>query len=203
MTSTQKNALIIFVRTPLLGKVKTRLAATVGNGQALKIYVQLLQHTKKVAGGANSTCFVFYADEIQLNDMWPLPMFSKKLQANGDLGHRMQNAFEEVFAEGYQKVCIVGSDCPGLTTNHIDNAFELLNNNEVVIGPSYDGGYYLLAMKILQCNLFKNIPWSTAEVMVDTISKLNHVGTSFALLTKLSDVDTEGDWLDNKHLLLV
>lgn len=184
--------LIIFVKNPVLGKTKTRLAATVGNQRALNVYVQLLQLTQKAAAATNCIRHVFYTDEIE-NDMWDDDKFNKHLQKGGSLGERMQNAFSQVFALGAKKALIIGSDCPQLTAQIIENAFDLLRTNDTCIGPARDGGYYLLGMKTLHPFLFEDKQWSTATVLSDTKRSLSENSLSYALLPTLSDVDREED----------
>ena len=191
-------ALIIFVRKPELGKVKTRLAATLGNEKALAVYVELIQHTRAIAVPANADKFIFYADSIEENDIWDEPGFTKKLQANDDLGGKMKDAFALLFKQGYEHVVIIGSDCFELSTVIIDEAFNMLKQKEVVIGPADDGGYYLLGMKTLLPFIFENKHWSTEHVFQQTISDLQKENTSFAELITLTDVDTEEDWMKTK-----
>ena len=105
-----KNALIIFTRNPELGKVKTRLAATIGNQSALEIYKLLIHHTVRITSTINANRYVFYSENIQQNDAWNPSIFKKELQNGKDLGERMQNAFDLLFKKGYQKIVIVGSD---------------------------------------------------------------------------------------------
>ncbi len=117
--------------------------------------------------------------------------YQKHQQKGEDLGIRMQNAFQDSFDTGYEKVLIVGSDLYDLTPNHINNAFEKLNTNDVVIGPAEDGGYYLLGMKKLQPNIFKNKEWGTSTVRKDTLKDLQKV--TVHLLEELNDVDVIED----------
>ena len=191
-------ALIIFVRKPELGKVKTRLAATLGNEKALTVYVELIEHTRAISGPANADKFIFYADTIGENDIWGEPGFTKKLQVNDDLGGKMKDAFTVLFKQGYEHVVIIGSDCFELSTIIIDEAFKLLEQKEVVIGPAKDGGYYLLGMKTLLPFIFENKHWSTEHVFQQTISDLQKENISFAELVTLTDVDTEEDWMKTK-----
>jgi uncharacterized protein len=186
-----KNALIIFVRNPVLGKVKTRLAATIGNEKALQVYIHLLQHTKSITQNLLATKFVFYADEINTNDIWN--DYEKKLQSGNDLGKRMENAFTQLFSEGYKSVCIIGSDCYELTTEIIEEAFEKLNSIDVVIGAAKDGGYYLLGMNNSTKKLFSNVEWSTAKVFSQTMQLINEQKLSRFTLPLLNDVDEEKD----------
>lgn len=188
-----KQALIVFVRKPELGKVKTRLAATIGNEKALQIYLKLLHHTQQIVAASEIDSFIFYGDEIVSNDIWDNPNIYKQLQANGDLGLKMKTAFETVFAKGYNKVVIIGSDCYELTTAIVLDAFTALQNNNVVIGKAVDGGYYLLGMQQLYAVLFENKKWSTNTVAANTIQDCINNNLSFWGLPLLNDVDEEKD----------
>lgn len=148
-----KNVLIIFTKNPLYGKVKTRLAATVGNDKALEAYKTLTNHTHAITYYLNCSKIVFYTDEIVEDGIWK--DYQKQLQHGTDLGERMMNAFEYVFQNEYLKAVIIGCDCPELTEQIIKKAFEHLDKYDVVIGPAADGGYYLLGMKKLYESYFK------------------------------------------------
>lgn len=184
-----KSALIIFVRNPVLGKVKTRIAATLGDENALAVYKYLLQHTKDITEGLPVTRLVFYADEITTNDLWNGN--EKYLQSGSDLGERMSNAFEWVLEKGYDKIIIIGSDCFELDEKMIVDAFLKLNEYEIVIGPATDGGYYLLGMQSPFKNLFQNITWSSKNVLNETIKQILQHNLSSYLLPALNDVDDE------------
>ena len=188
-----ENALIIFVRNPELGKVKTRLAADVGNENALLIYKKLLQHTFEITQQSKAHKFVFYADKIELEDMWQQKNYFKLLQDEKDLGNKMQSAFTKVFKNSYSKVCIIGSDCYELTSKTIEKALMELDNYDLVVGPANDGGYYLLAMKNEVKNIFKNIDWGTEKVLQQTINIIQQKKYSYKLLERLNDVDTIKD----------
>lgn len=192
------HALIIFVRKPELGKVKTRLAATLGNEKALSIYKELLHHTRIITQQLTAKKFVFYYSEIELEDEWNLPDVNKRLQSGTDLGGKMMNAFKEVFSKGYDKAIIIGSDCFELTAAHIETAFLYLDDKDAVIGPAKDGGYYLLGIKQMQSCFFSNKQWSTSSVYAATLQDATTHGLSLACLPVLTDVDTEADWLLTK-----
>jgi len=197
-----KEALIIFTRNPLLGKVKTRLAATMGDDKALSIYQSLLEYTAKITKELPCDLFVFYADDIFLNDHWSDDVYLKMIQEGKDLGSRMNHAFNILFQRSYKKVVIIGTDCFELTSSIIQDAFTALNEHEVVIGPSVDGGYYLLGMKQCHSFLFEEIAWSTDSVYRSTITKLVTNKISYQALTLLNDIDTEDDWnqyIANSH----
>jgi uncharacterized protein len=188
-----RQALIIFVRHPVLGKVKTRLAASLGNDAALSIYKKLLQHTLEITQAVQADKFVFYADAVVEQDMWKQQHYYKSQQHNGELGERMLKAFEQVLNKGYSKVCIIGSDCYELSSQIIIEALDKLDDNAIVIGPATDGGYYLLGIKKLYPDLFQNKNWSTRTVFADTIKTIEDLNLRYSILPTLSDVDEAAD----------
>jgi rSAM/selenodomain-associated transferase 1 len=189
----KKKALILFTKNPELGKVKTRLAKTIGNENALEIYKNLLQHTKEIALKVNADKFLFYSNEINQIDQWENAIFNKKLQSGDDLGIRMKTAFSEVFALGYTSVCIIGSDCYELNSEIVTAAFDSLEKNDFVVGPTFDGGYYLLGMNKINNRVFEEVSWSTETVFETTISRINETKSSVFILEKLTDIDEEKD----------
>jgi rSAM/selenodomain-associated transferase 1 len=195
------NFLLLFIRNPQPGRVKTRLARTVGDTEALRIYKILLEKTRDAALGVGAERWLFYSDFIDNNDDWLEADFSKKIQSDGDLGERMQQAFREAFEAGAGKVIIIGSDCPELTREILQMAFDKLDETDLVLGPASDGGYYLLGMKELEPSVFHGIEWSTETVLARTLEKIQAAGKSCALLPVLSDVDTEADWRRNADSL--
>lgn len=188
-----KKALIIFVRNPVLGKVKTRIATAVGEQEALRIYKLLLRHTHAITKNVEADKNVFYSDYPQLGDIWEDDTHHKFLQAGETLGDKMKDAFTRLFGKGYEKAVIIGSDCYELTAEIIEKAFDSLNEKDAVIGPARDGGYYLLGMKNLLPDIFENKNWSTATVFTDTIADFEKAGMSYAVLPLLNDVDTMED----------
>ena len=188
-----KKAIIIFTKNPELGKVKTRLARTIGDDKALEIYKKLLDYTRNIVEPVNVDKFIFYSETIVDFDKWENTIYHKKLQSGTDLGMRMQNAFEELFQLHYESVCIIGSDCYELNSEIIEKAFRRLEHEEVVIGPTFDGGYYLLGMNQLYTKLFQNKNWSTESVYGDTIGDIKELSLRYFDLEKLSDIDEEKD----------
>ena len=186
-----KNLLLVFTRNPELGKVKTRLAKTVGNATALKIYTFLLKRTRDIAIKVSADKAVYYSVKVRENDIWDASIFQKHQQVGEDLGIRMLHAFKNGFKAGYEKVMIIGSDLYDLTAETIENAFIALENNEVVIGPAEDGGYYLLGMNSLEEKVFKNKDWGTETVRKDTLEDLKD--KKVFLLGELNDVDVFED----------
>ncbi|MDN3724833.1 TIGR04282 family arsenosugar biosynthesis glycosyltransferase [Aequorivita sp. SDUM287046] len=192
---TSKKALIIFTRNPELGKVKTRLAKSVGDESALEIYKFLLNHTVKITENLSVDKFVYYSENIAVNDIWNPQHFRKRLQTGNELGEKMKNAFSEIFALGYTKAIIIGSDMFDLSQNDLENAYNTLQTEQVVIGPATDGGYYLLGMKDFIPNIFENKKWGTSTVLEETLKDLET--KKFVLLEERNDVDYYGDIKDN------
>jgi hypothetical protein len=187
------HGLIIFIKNPELGKVKTRLAKTIGNQKALEVYKLLQEKTREVSLGVNAQRFLFYSDTVSLGDSWNDNDFFKLQQVNGGLGERMEAAFQAVFSNNVDKAIIIGSDCYDITPELIERAYQRLDNNDVVIGPANDGGYYLIGMKKNQADLFQNMVWSTETVFQETIVKIQKKGRTFEVLPTLIDIDTEDD----------
>jgi len=190
---------IIFVRNPELGKVKTRLAKTIGNASALNIYKLLLNHTETTVHNLDCDKAIYYSEEIKDNDIWDASIYQKHLQKGSDLGERMQNAFEQAFNNNYDKVVIVGSDLYDLKASHIEKAFDRLDQNDTVIGPAEDGGYYLLGLKELNAQVFLNKSWGTSSVLEATLRDLKFKNVH--LLEKLNDIDTFEDLKNNSELI--
>lgn len=188
-----KEALIIFVRNPELGKVKTRLAAVVGDVRALEIYKQLLIHTKEVALSCNCDRYIFATGDVSPED-WK--GFHIELQSAGDLGNKMSNAFDLLFEKEYEKVVIIGSDCLDLSADHLKSAFTQLAHNEFVIGPANDGGYYLLGMKKNHAGIFVDKNWGNDSVFTETSASIRKLGLSMYKLENLNDIDEEKDLPD-------
>lgn len=189
--------LLIFSKNPRLGKVKTRLAATIGDAEALRIYRILLEKTRGAVLDVEIERWLFYSDFVETTDEWPDTYFKKFLQKGDDLGERMENAFRQAFDAGAEKALIIGTDCPELTGALLQEAFHRLNEADFVLGPALDGGYYLLGMKQLEVSLLRGMEWSTPDVAAETLRRVGALGKSCSLLPSLSDVDTEEDWRRN------
>jgi rSAM/selenodomain-associated transferase 1 len=189
-----KNKIIVFVKNAVPGKVKTRLAKTIGNEEALKVYLQLLQITKEEVSKLETSKEIWYAWDITDDDIWSEPVFSKKVQIEGDLGEKMKDAFRRSFESGDEKVVLIGSDCPTLNSKILNQAFFELNTNDVVFGPSEDGGYYLIGMNSYKPEVLEDIEWSTVRVMEQTERKAQENRIKLKKLETLNDIDNEKDW---------
>jgi len=197
-----QNALIIFVKNLIDGQVKTRLAATLSNEEAMDIYKQLLQKVHLTVESFETDKIIFYSDFIA-DDIWENNLFQKEIQEGNDLGERMKNAFKSLFTGGYEKIVIIGTDCPDIDETILKDAFVKLENHDIVIGPATDGGYYLLGMKKEHPYLFQNIGWSTEVVLKQTIDRCDIHQVSYFLLPELSDIDEEKDLIHFESLLLL
>jgi rSAM/selenodomain-associated transferase 1 len=191
--------IMVFVRNPELGRVKTRLAKSIGDQAALETYKILNKHTASVIHKTTADKLIFYSDKIQDNDIWTVINCKKQIQTKGDLGQKMLAAFQYGFSLGYKKIIIIGSDLYSLRATHIESAFEQLENYDIVIGPALDGGYYLLGLNSLIPEIFKQKQWSTSSVLKETLTDLKKFNVN--LLEPLNDIDTYEDLKKEPQLL--
>ena len=196
-----KKAVIVFVKNPEPGNVNTRLAEEIGETGAVDIYRELLQHTHDVLIPVSAGKFIFYADEINRLDLWETNSFYKQLQHGNDLGERMQHAFSFLFELGYERVMIIGNECPQLTTHHLNNAFELLETHDVCIGPLDNGEYYFLGLRATYPPLFSNKAWGTNTVYNSTMNDALEAGLTVGTIENLRVVSTQNDWLELREML--
>jgi len=191
------NALIIFAKSPVPGRVKTRLTPCLSNLEAAALYeAMLLDVLEKARQLPGVVPYLFYQEEPGARDYFQRTAVGMVLapQEGSDLGERMEGAFANVFAAGCIRVAIIGTDSPDLPSSFIEEAFgRLANTAEVVFGPSEDGGYYLLAMSRLQRELFRDIPWSSGEVLAKSLERAEAAGLRAELLPAWYDIDTPAD----------
>lgn len=187
-----KKAIIVFQKAAVLGKVKTRLANRIGNEQALNVYTYLVAYTHRQLAEIDADIFVFFAGNPDAT-FGGISNYCIRQQCEGDLGMRMATAFAEVFAAGYDQVLVIGTDCYELKASMLEEAFQGLNDADLVIGPAKDGGYYLLGLTKPEPKLFDGIEWSTASVFPDTMEIAASLGKSVYFLPELNDVDRYED----------
>lgn len=185
--------LIIMVRKPELGKVKTRLAQDLGPKKALAIYKALLQYTKEVCDATPVDKYVYYHEAIEDKDLWSASGYTKRLQCAGSLGDKMKAALVEVL-HTHQYAIIIGSDCPRLSPAVLDQAQAALRSMDVVVGPTLDGGYYLLGLRQVEGPLLDDIPWSSGTEYETTLRRAIGNGRSVMALQALPDIDYRADW---------
>lgn len=195
-------ALVIFAKAPIPGQVKTRLSPPLTPDEAATLHgsfvLDTLEHTKIAAvklklpfdrylACAPSATHIFFKimeerQGVKLID-----------QVGDDLGARMNQAFQTLFAQGYRQVFLIGTDVPTLPLTHFKQALTSLENHDLVLGPALDGGYYLIGLKRPNPELFVDIPWSTDQVLRLTQEKAVMLGLASALLEPWRDVDTLAD----------
>lgn len=187
-----KNLLIIFVKNIKLGKVKTRLAKTIGKKNAFEIYKELVKVTDQATEELHLDKRVYFSDAI-IDLEWQ--NHTKKVQKGIDLGERMKNAFLEGFEDGYKNIILIGSDLPDISSEIITKGYEKLQKNEVVFGPAEDGGYYLLGLSKMIDTIFDNKPWSQSNLLKVTLHDIKSTTKNIAFLKELNDIDTIEDLL--------
>ena len=187
----------IFVKAPVAGRVKTRLAADIGPIGAAALYRRLGRQVVATASSDAHQTVVWYAPATggRLVRAWldGLGVSGFRAQPDGDLGDRLRIAFATHFREGACRVVIIGSDCPGVDRQVISEAFAALDHHDVVLGPARDGGYYLIGMQALHEPLFRGMPWSSFAVLNETRAAACALGLTCHLLSPLRDVDTIAD----------
>ena len=196
MTATP-DAILVFVRAPEAGRVKSRLAAQIGDGAALRVYRRLAEHAVAEARalGAAVSLRIHYTPADRGGEVraWLGSTAEYLPQVDAELGARMAAAFEAAFAAGHRRVVIIGSDLPELSADVLRRAFGLLDSSPVVLGPAADGGYYLLGLRGMVPGVFDGVPWSTARVLEATVARLRAAGCEPAMLETMRDVDEAAD----------
>ena len=182
---------IVFCKNSLIGKVKTRLAKSIGGLNALKIHDLLVSKTISVLKQIENDVVVFHSDFIPNDNKWSFTKF-QKIQNGKDLGVRMKKAFEWGFEVGYQKICIIGTDLWTVEEKIFRETFIALKKIDIVFGPAKDGGYYLLGLKKINYSIFNLNSWGTSKVLDDSVKKIDNTET-VCYLQELNDIDTEED----------
>ncbi len=197
---------MVMAKAPLVGSVKTRLCPSMSQAEAAAFYecllIDIVTQLRKFQAGELWIAFAPEGEEYFRNQ------FAKGInlltQHGIDLGQRIHHAFVDLFHKGYEEILVVGSDCPTISLSTMNQAYEHLNAGtyDVVLGPSSDGGYYLIGLKNPIELLFKEIPWSTEWVLKNTVTRADKLGLKVALLDQAFDIDVEEDldrlWNDFK-----
>ena len=188
----KKNPLVlVFCKNQIIGKVKSRLALKIGKQKAFFVYSNLVNNTASIVNSLSSDVHVYYSDYIEENDDFKSPKIKKFIQKGNNLGDRLINALSISF-KNFSPVVIIGSDLWELEISDIEDAFRILKNKNVVIGPSTDGGYYLIGMNYLDTKIFENKNWGQESVLNDTIRDIDDK-TNIHLLDEKTDIDTYDD----------
>ena len=197
LVTTGRRVLIVFARAPEVGRVKTRLAAEVGDSTALAIYRRLAERVlAAVQANGSYSITVAYAPGGARRAMreWLGTEVALRPQAGGDLGARMAGAIGDAIAAGAERVVVIGTDCPQVTAAVVQEAFDRLDAADLVLGPAMDGGYYLIGMARLHSRLFEDVPWSSPDTLRITLESARAAGLSVELLEQRRDIDTADDW---------
>ena len=189
--------LMVFIKDSSKYPVKTRLKTSIGKNKSIWVYNQILKKTVLVLKNIKTDIAVFHYNSIISKN--PFKNFSKwnKIQIGRTLGEKISNAFNWGFKKGYKKIIIIGSDLWDLNEEIINKGFLELNKNKVVIGPSIDGGYYLLGLNKKMPKIFEGIKWGTQSVLAETLKLLKHEPY---FLPELNDIDTFEDLITNPSL---
>lgn len=198
-SSSAPAAVIVFLKAPVKGFVKTRLAGTIGDDAALRLYRQLVRGTFGVLSktALSIRAYAYPAGELEKARELTGPHTLLLSQRGDDLGAKMKNAFHETFAEGFEKAILVGTDIPGLTGDILHQAVIGLNDYPAVLGPSVDGGYYLIGFHVsgFAPEVFADIPWGTPDVFFRTRNRFADRGVAVHILPECRDIDTYEDLL--------
>jgi uncharacterized protein len=189
--------LIIFIKNPIIGKVKTRIAKTTNDAIALEIYQKLTAKTKEITDSLSDIVkYLYYDNFINKEDNWDNIDYKKQLQLQQNLGKRMKSALDKA-ADNYPYRGIIGSDCPDLTKEIIESGFELLREYDFAIGRAEDGGFYFLTTRVPIGDIFEEIVWSTDTVCQNIINNIVKNGFTYSFLPTLKDIDTYEDWVES------
>jgi rSAM/selenodomain-associated transferase 1 len=189
-----ENAFILFLKYPERGAVKTRLTGALGDDLALDLYSCFLTDISVMTRQVNAETIIVYSGPEGVS-FSTFPGAQCLLQRGADIGERMYFAFLDVFSQGFERCMLMGSDIPDLPAGLVNNAFNELSSVDIVLGPSTDGGYYLIGCKQsgLRQSIFSGIPWSTAGVFSETLRRVAESGLAFAQLSRWSDIDELDD----------
>lgn len=192
--------LIVFTRFPVAGRTKTRLIPVLGPEGAANLQRRLIEQTvamvRVLAGLRNILPVIEYCDgDLAQMRQWldPHRFFTFRSQANGDLGLRMHEATTRAFSQGAGRTVLIGTDIPGLSAGLLVQAFDLLAEHDLVLGPALDGGYYLIGLTRPQPPLFYGLNWSTGKVLSETLARAAALTLTVAQLEPLNDVDRPED----------
>ena len=195
--SYSNNALVVMLKAPVAGKVKTRLVPPLTSKDAAKLYRCFIQDTFNLIGILNNIDIIAAYTPLNFTSKIKKIVSSKTItipQKGKDIGERLENIFSLLFFAGYKKITIMGADSPDLPIKYIEKSFALLKGKkELVLGPAKDGGYYLIAMSRECKEIFKGIPWSTYAVFSKTLEKAKNIGFQSVILPEWYDIDNIND----------
>ena len=190
--STNDSVILLFLKAPVPGQVKTRLAAEIGAQAATEVYEILVQSQlqRLPREYALEIHFAPANAETRFTD-WLGDTLNYYPQVEGDLGDRLKHAVRAAFARGAREVICIGADCPSLRPAHFAQARAQLRSSEnaLVLGPTTDGGYYLIGLRQPHDALFENVGWSTTHTLDDTLLQARKAKLNVTTLETMPDVD--------------
>ena len=197
---------IVFARFPTPGQVKTRLIPALGTDGAARLHMTLTRRTLEVArqvgSGRSCSSEVHFTggDAPGMQNLFGNEHHYLEQQGNG-LGERLEHAASVAFGQGTKRIVVIGTDCPEMEPSILRSAFDLLLNADIVLGPAIDGGYYLIGLRTNCPELFREIDWSTENVLRQTLENARRLGRSVLQLKPLSDIDVPDDLIACRHIL--
>ncbi len=195
MPPQSQNLLIMFIKAPHPGAVKTRLQTHLSPQQAALLYQALVEDQTEalISGDYDLVLFFSPVEEEPFISDWLGSGLRLQAQHGGDLGARMHNAFLWAFRQGYKRTALIGSDVPDINQELILHAFTVLGKKELVIGPSEDGGYYLIGLRRPCAALFENMTWSVDSVCEETLRRAGQARLTVGTLVEKRDIDSIED----------
>jgi hypothetical protein len=193
---TSRDAIVVMARRPVAGAVKTRLAAGIGDDAACRFYEAFLIDTLAACASVSADVIVSYdagAEDARTYVAALAPGAAVTPQPDAPFGQRLAAGMAHAFTRGYKRVAIIGSDIPQMHASAITGAFALLCEADVVVAPTDDGGYYLLAATAFHPGLFEDIDWSSGRECAQTLAHVRQLGLTIALGTPTFDIDTVDD----------
>lgn len=188
------NTVALFLKAPVLGTVKTRLAKSLGEASALLAYKRMVEFLLERIGNRGSIHIHYAAESVDPMVDWLGENYRFTAQLGDGLGTRLANAMAQEFASGANKLIFLGGDCPFVDHAMIEESFIALDRKDVVIGPAFDGGYYLIGMSQNRAELFEGIHWGSETVFAETVEICRRKGLTHAILAEMSDVDDFESW---------
>ena len=196
----EDNAIVVFTRYPEPGQTKTRLIPALGEEGAANFHknlmIKILGTVVNYTSGDSSEFIVSFSDS-DLDKIKKLlgPDLNYCKQREGHLGQKLKGCFKQIFKNDYKKALIIGSDIPEIGPQHLEIASKKLDTHEIVLGPAYDGGYYLIGMTASSFSprIFENIEWGGSTVLENTLDRIKTLNQDYYLLPELKDIDTPED----------
>lgn len=193
--SNEAQRVIVFLKSPRAGFVKTRLGKSIGDKAALKVYCELVERLLGQLSGLDSVELRVAPDDgLEECRRWVQPGWDLVPQGEGGLGDRLSRAVKSSFETGFRRVMVIGGDCPDVGLSQIEAASAALDRDSVVLGPARDGGYWLLGTAQYCPRLFERIDWSTERVLTQTLERAKQQNLSVSLLEELEDIDDLESW---------